>query len=82
MHLTDSLKHRLVSKLIGEAHTRQRTDSWIHILVSDLIPYTRQPRPRTDTMNNRLVTELIRCTTQPRERTESLKHRLVSELIR
>jgi hypothetical protein len=40
--------HNLVPNWSAEAQTRQHTDSVMHVLVSELIPYTTKPRKQTD----------------------------------
>jgi hypothetical protein len=57
---TNSLKQWLVSELIEEAHTHQRTDLVIQLLVIEVIPYTTQPYQRTGLLQHKLISELIR----------------------
>jgi hypothetical protein len=79
---TDSLQHKLIRELtrftltlsvngFSEEQTSKRADSVMHILVSELIHYTTQPRQRTDLVMQIFVNELIHYTTQPHERTDS-----------
>ena len=58
-HRTDALKHRLVRELIGEGQTPQRIDSEMQMLVSELIPYSTQPRQGSDSQKHRIISELI-----------------------
>jgi hypothetical protein len=54
------MKHKLVRELFSEEQTPQRTHLMMHILVSELISYTTQPRHRTDSVKHRFMSDLIR----------------------
>jgi hypothetical protein len=66
--------------MIGEAQTRQRTDSVMHIIVRELLLDTTLPSQRTNSMKHRLVSKLLHWITDSSVK-YSMKHRLVRKLI-